>query len=422
MKLQLVGCSHHTASMQVRERLAFSPQQAAEALQRWQRQFPHTEAVLLSTCNRTELYTAAIEAPPSHHEVAEFLASFHNIPLPEVFDEMFEQSGEGAVRHLFSVAASLDSMVVGEGQIIAQVKQAYELACAHRSTGPTTHDVFQAALRVAKRVSTETTIHQRRISVASVAVADFARQIFERFDNKEVLVIGAGETAEETLRYLVDEGAKHVTIVNRSFDRAAELAGRWSAKARRWEDLVTLLAAADLVVSTTGATEPIVTLDTFRRIESQRFQRTLCILDLAVPRDFDPAIGDSIGVYLYSIDDLQRTCEANRRERQREWPAAERIIDEETARFLADMRHRASAPTIQRLRATCDELKSAEVDRLLNRLTQADERDRTEIVLAFDRLVNKILHLPMTTLRDHAEQPQHTGLIDALRRLFQLRE
>jgi glutamyl-tRNA reductase len=313
-------------------------------------------------------------------------------------------------------------MVVGEGQIISQVKQAYELACARRSTGPITHDVFQAALRVAKRVSAETSIHQRRVSVASVAVADFAAQIFERFDNKDVLIVGAGETAEETLRYLVDEGARRLTVVNRSFDRAAEVAARWSATPRPWAELASLVTSADLVVSATGATEPIFSLDDFRRIEPQRFQRTLCILDLAMPRDFDPAIGECIGVYLYSIDDLRETCEANRQERQREWPAAEKIIDEEAARFLADMRHRASAPTIQRLRATCDELKAVELQRLLNKLTQADERDRAEIVLAFDRLVNKILHLPMTTLRDHAEQPQHTGLIDALRRLFQLRD
>ncbi|MEX2185313.1 MAG: glutamyl-tRNA reductase [Pirellulales bacterium] len=422
MKLQMVGCSHHTATVEVRERLAFSPQQTAEALERWQLQFPHAEAVLLSTCNRTELYTAAVETPPTHREVAEFLASFHNIPLSEVFDELFEQSGEGAVRHLFGVAASLDSMVVGEGQIVAQVKQAYEMARDRQSTGPITHDVFQAALRVAKRVSTETTIHRRRVSVASVAVADFARQIFERFDNKEVLVIGAGETAEETLRYLVDEGAKRLTVVNRSLDRAAELAGRWSASARPWSDLPALMTAADLVVSATGATEPIFSLDDFRRIEAQRFQRTLCVLDLAMPRDFDPAIGESIGVYLYSIDDLRATCEANRRARQREWPAAEKIIDEEAARFVSEMRHRASAPTIQRLRATCDELKSVELQRLLNKLADADDRDREEITLAFDRLVNKILHLPMTTLRDDAQQPHHTGLIDALKRLFQLRD
>lgn len=422
MKLQMVGCSHHTASVEVRERLAFSPEQAAKALERWQQQFPHAEAVLLSTCNRTELYTAAVETPPSHHEVAEFLASFHNIPLSEVFDELFEQSGEGAVRHLFTVAASLDSMVVGEGQIIAQVKQAYELACTRRSVGPITHDVFQAALRVAKRVSAETTIHQRRISIASVAVADFARQIFERFDNKDVLVIGAGETAEETLRYLVDAGARRLTVVNRSLDRARDVAARWSATPREWEDLPELVAQADLVVSATGATEPIFTLDDFRRIEPRRFQRTLCILDLAMPRDFDPAIGECIGVYLYSIDDLRETCEANRRERQREWPAAERVIDEEANRFIVDMRHRATAPTIQRLRATCDELKAAEVQRLLNKLATADERDRQEISMAFDRLVNKILHLPMTTLRDQAEQSHHTGLIDALKRLFQLRD
>jgi glutamyl-tRNA reductase len=422
MKLQMVGCSHHTASVAVRERLAFRPDEIAEALARWRERFPHAEAVLLSTCNRTELYTAADRAPPTHREVAEFLASFHHVPLEEVFAELGEQSGEAAVRHLFTVAASLDSMVVGEAQIVTQVKQAYDLACQRESAGPTTHDAFQAALRVAKRVTTETTIHQRRISIASVAVAEFARQIFERFDNKQILVIGAGETAEETLRYLVDEGAQHITVVNRSPQRAADLAARWNARCEPWSALDAALVRADLVVSATGASEPIVRLGDFRKLEAARNQRPLCILDLAVPRDFEPAIGDCLGVFLYSIDDLRQTCEVNRRERQREWPAAERIIDEETTRFLREARHRNSAPTIERLRATCDEIKTAELQRLLNKLPDLDPHTRADLEQSLDRLVNKILHLPLATLRENIELPHHGGLIEALRRLFQLKD
>src|SRR5205085_4985081 len=182
----------------------------------------------------------------------------------------------------------LDSMVVGEPQILSQVKQAYDLACIRNAAGPLTHGAFQAAMRVAKRVASETAIARRRVSIPSVAVADYAKQIFETFDDKHVLVIGAGEMAEETLRYLTDEGATHVTVANRTPQRAEELAGRWNGRAVPWDQLHAQLIEADLVVSTTGAAEPIVTLEDFRGIEAERYQRPLFILDLAVPRDFDP--------------------------------------------------------------------------------------------------------------------------------------
>ena len=288
MRLQMIGCSHHHSSIAVRERLAFSPVQCGLALDGLRERFPQVEAVLLSTCNRVEIYTAA-EDPlvgPSHEQVAQFMADFHQLPMYEIFDDLFERTGEDAVRHLFTVAASLDSMVVGEPQILAQVKQAYELAKDRQSTGPLTHGVFQTAVRVARRVTTETTLHQRRVSIPSVAVGDFASQIFERFDDKKILVIGAGEMGEETLRYLQDEGAHDVTVVNRSFERAEQLAHRWQGRAEPWERLPAELVKADLVISTTGASEPIVTLAQYKQIEAARYQRPLFILDLAIAARF----------------------------------------------------------------------------------------------------------------------------------------
>jgi glutamyl-tRNA reductase len=422
MNVQLVGCSHHHSSLEVRERLAFNKDQICAALDLWQERFPRAEAVLLSTCNRTELYAAGDERLPTHHDIADFLTAFHHVPLSEVRHDLFEQSGEGAVRHLFTVAASLDSMVLGEAQILSQVKQAYELACARSTAGPLTHDVFQGALRVAKRVAGETTINQRRVSVASVAVADFARQVFERFDDKNVLVIGAGETAEETLRYLVDEGARQITVVNRHPERARELAARWGGRAEVWERLPEALIAADLVISTTGAAETIFRLADYRKIEAARYQRALFILDLAVPRDFEPAIGECLGVYLYSIDDLRAACEVNRRARQKEWPAAERIVAEETARFMRELHHRATAPTVRLLYENCAQLKEDELRRLLNKLPELDAASRDEIALAFDRLVNKMLHPPLESLRDESRHGPPHGLLDALKRLFQLKD
>jgi glutamyl-tRNA reductase len=422
MKLLLVGCNHHTAPVEVREKLAFTPAQALDALAQIRERFPKSEAVLLSTCNRVELYLAADDAQrmPTHHDVVDFLAGFHGLDSVEIFDELFERSGEDAIRHLFTVAASLDSMVVGEPQILSQVKQAYELATRGNSAGGLTHSAFQAALRVAKRVTTETAIHQKRVSIPSIAVCDFASGIFERFDDKQVLVIGAGEMAEETLRYLKDAGAERIDIVNRRLERAQELAAVWGGIAHDWSKLSQRLTAADLVVSTTGATEPIVTEKTFRTIENDRFQRPLFVLDLAVPRDFDPKVGDYPGVYLYSVDDLSKACEANRSARQREWPKAERIIEDETQKFMTELHLRSTAPTIKLLRDRAEEIKADELARLLNKLTDLDPKHQAEIERAFDRLVNKLLHPPLESLRLEAQEGPPHGLIDALKRLFKL--
>ncbi|MFN0018672.1 MAG: glutamyl-tRNA reductase [Pirellulaceae bacterium] len=424
MKLQMVGCSHHTAPVEVRERLAFSKDQAVDALSRLRLKYPDAEAVLLSTCNRVELYVASetAEACPSHHDVVAFLAGFHGLDPVEVFNDLFERTGEDFVRHLFTVAASLDSMVVGEAQILTQVKQAYELATAASSVGPLTNAAFQAALRVAKRVTTETAIQQKRVSIPSIAVADYAREFFERFDDKKVLVIGAGEMGEETLRYLIDEGVRDISLVSRTMQRSEELAAKLTGKPAAWEKLHDLLIEADLVVSATGASEPIVTAAMFREIEKARFQRPLLILDLAIPRDFEPAVGDFTGVYLCTIDDLTQVCQKNRREREKEWPRAERIIAEETARFMADLHHRATAPTIKRLKARADEVKAEELARLLNKLSSLDAKSQAEIRQAFDRLVNKLLHPPLESLRDEATKGAPHGLLDALKRLFQLKD
>jgi glutamyl-tRNA reductase len=424
MKLQMIGCSHHHSSLAVRERLAFTPEESAQALVQLRERFPLVETVLLSTCNRTEIYTAAGEGSvaPSHEEIAQFVADFHRLPIYEIFDDLFARTGEDAVRHLFTVAASLDSMVVGEPQILAQVKQAYEMAKQRESAGPLTHGIFQTAARVAKRVATETKINQRRVSVSSVAIGDFARDIFETFDDKKTLVIGAGEMGEETLRYLQSEGAHDVTVVNRNFQRAEQLAMRWQGRAEPWDNLQKLLVDADLVISTTGASEPIVSFDLFHQVEQSRYQRPLFVLDLAVPRDFDPAIGGCLGVYLYSIDDLQAACERNRRERDKELPAAIHIVEQETARFMSDWSQRSMAPIIKSLRDGWHQPKDDELRRLFNKLPELDERAREAIGQSFDRLINKLLHPPIESLRSEAEKGPPHGLLDALKRLFQLKD
>lgn len=422
--LRLVGCSHHTAPVELRERLAFTRDQVPHALEQLREAFPESEAVLLSTCNRVEIYTGAPDNPsraPSDRDLVNFLAKFHGLAASEIEGELFHRHREHAVKHLFRVAASLDSMVMGEAQILSQVKEAYQLACDGEHTGPLTHAAFQGAIRVARKVTNETSIHRRRVSIPSVAVSDFASQIFERFDDKQVLVIGAGEMGGETLRYLKDVGARHITIVNRNLERATELAKETGGRIAPWDQLLDRLIEADLVVSTTGATQPVITYQDFLKVEAARQQRTLFVLDLAVPRDFDAAIGERLGVYLYSVDDLQKVCEVNQKEREREWPKAEKIIETEASQFLAEWNRRVTGPAIRQLRENTNKVKQQELDRLLNKLSTLSDSEQREVEVAFDRLVNKLLHPPMESLRDEAQEGGSDRLLDALKRLFQLK-
>ena len=424
MTLAFVGGTHRTVPLALRERLAFSAEQAAEALGRFRDRFPGREVVLLSTCNRVELYAAGEEAavPPPAEQLVSFLAECRGIDASVLAPVLARESDEAVVRHLFSVASGLDSMVLGEPQIVAQVKQAWALAQRQETTGPLTGGMFQAALRTAKRVASETALGRERLSIPSVAVADFARGVFERFDDKRVLVIGAGKMAHETLRYLREAGAHDIVVVNRTAERADRLAAGLGGRPGRFADLIAELAAADLVVSTTGASAPVVTADIFTRAEIAREGRPLVVLDLAVPRDFDPAIGARPGVWLYSIDDLGAACEANRRSRQGEMPAALAIVDEEARRFMGDLHHRSTAPVIEQLRAGWSETGDAELDRLFRRLPELDETARVEIRKAFERYAAKLLHSPLTSLRNESRSGPPHGLLDALKRLFDLKE
>ena len=427
MNMLVVGCSHHVADAAFRERVAFAPDQVSGFLDSWYEKFPDTEAVLLSTCNRTELYVMSNQADsvPSRRDVVEILSSRHGIPADELDSSVYAHQDSDAVSHLFSVSSSLDSMVVGESQIIAQVKQAYEKATDVRTKSPLIHRTFDAAIRVAKRVSTETKIHENPISVPSVAINVLARQIFERFDNKKILVLGAGEMAEETLTYLKAAGAKKITVANRTEARGTALAKKFEGSTAPWSDLMNQLAIADLVVSTTGATEAIVTASDFVSIMKARGQKMLFVLDLAIPRDFDEQIGKKFdNVFLYSLDDLQRECERNMNSRKGQWPKARKIVADETDQFFRDSRRRASGSTIAQLKRQANEVKDEELKRLMNRLESVSDSDRQQIEKSFHRVINKLLHPPLESIREESDSDvdssESVGLLEAMRRLFKL--
>jgi len=422
---RMVGCNHRQASVDLRERLAFTSEEAEAALRELRRRSPDQEAVLLSTCNRVELYTAASDQGgmlPSD-ELLRFLADWHRLPVSDLQEHLVQHNGPSAVNHLFHVASSLDSMVVGEAQIASQVKQAYELSIKADAAGPLMHAAFQAASRVAKRVARETAIHRRRVSVPSVAICEVATEFFSSLTDKRILLIGAGEMADESMRYLREAGVQHVLVTNRTQTRAEQLIVTHFGQVVPWEQLNQQLIDADLVISTTSAEQPLVTYDQFLRLHEARFQRLLLILDLAVPRDFDPQIADLPGTYLYSVDDLQSACDKNLAERTKEYPKAERIIQEEATRLLADVQHRGTGPVIRQLREQAAQAKQDELTRLFARLERAgiDPQVRSEIEQSFERLVNKLLHPPLASLRHAAEDgASHNGLLEALRRLFQL--
>ncbi len=422
INLQLVGCSHHHSDLSIREQLVFSESQIPPFLDRFYRAFPGSEAVLLSTCNRTELYVASrrIESLPSDSAIIELLAHDRKLSPRLIQDELFCHRDRNAIRHLFSVTSSIDSMVIGETQILSQVKRAYQLASELNQSISLSHQIFQTAIRVAKRVSNETNLHSARLSVPSVAICVLAKQVFERLDNKRILVLGAGEMARETLRYVRSEGGSQIVVINRTTANAVSLANEFQGRVAEWDDLASEIARADLLICTTGSPLPIVNSSLFDTIESQRKQRPLLILDLAVPRNVEAEIGDRINVYVYTLDDLQRECERNLMLRKSQLEKAQVILDHETDNFLKDLEYRANGTTIALLKRRADEIKQAELLRLRRKLDgQLDDRSQQEIEAAFHRLVNKLLDPPLQSIREEESQ---LDLVDALKRLFQLND
>ncbi|MCA8991771.1 MAG: glutamyl-tRNA reductase [Planctomycetaceae bacterium] len=426
MNLQVVYCNHQTADLSIRERLAFSSEEElARAYDELRDRFPNSEHVVISTCNRVELYSAQEdpEDAPSHQQLAQFFSEFHRVPLNDFFNDLLEQSGPAAVRHLFEVASSVDSMVLGETQIVSQVKTAYETATKTEANGPLTNALFQRALLVSSRVRTETKLVEGRISIASVAVGEFGKSIFSNFSDKTVLILGAGEMAQETLRYLQDEGVKRILVCNRSKERGTAIAQEFGGEYHGWDELTSLLGIADVIVCTTGATEPVVTREMFRLVRKKSGSRPVFILDLGAPRDVEVGVGEiDDNVFLYDIDDLEATCNKNRRLRAKELEKAQGIISEETERFMHDIYYKATGPIVKRLREHWHDISQRELDLLYRKLPHLPEADRSAVEKAIYRIVNKLLHPPLETLRVEAKDGTPHGLLDAIKRLFHLKD
>jgi glutamyl-tRNA reductase len=419
VNLLLVGCSHRTAPVAVRERLTVPETRIGPALAELLVRFGG-EALVLSTCNRMEVYVSP-ETPTDAAAVGTALAEWHGLPADAIRPHLYERRDAEAVRHLFRVAASLDSLIVGEGQISGQVKRAYELALQAAAAGPLLHGLFQHARVAAKRVRRETGIAHGHASVSSVAV-DYVRQVFAHFHDKTVLVIGAGKMGRLTLKHLRALAPHRILVTNRSPEKAAEVASGCGGEPIPWEKLDDALARADIVLSTTGAPEPIVTRKRFAGVLAKRSGGPMVILDIAVPRDFDPRIHDGDRVCLFNIDDLQRIREQTLASRQKHVGPAEAIVEQEAARFVKEWTRRRHGPIIAQLTDDFDRKRRAVMSQLMGKLNgKLSDADRQSIEGAFRLLQNQFLHGPISALGD-ASHEGGPALLEALRQLFRLRE
>ena len=423
MKLLAIGCGYRDTPIGLRERLGFDETRLPLALAQLSSRFA-CEAVILSTCNRVELYVGrpTSEPGPDLTQATDFLAEFHALPPAGLRPHLYVHADADGVGHLFRVAASLDSLIVGESQIAGQVKRAYEAAQRSLTTGPLLHALFQQAARVAGRVRSETGICRGRVSVSSAAV-EYVRQVFERFDDKTVLVIGAGKMGELTLRHLRRLRPRRILIANRNPEKAQALAAGCGGTPVEWSRLDDVLAGADIVLSTTGAAEAVVSLERYEAIRAKRSGGPVVILDIAVPRDFDPRIHDGDHTFLFNIDDLKRIRDHTLGERLKHVAPAEQIVEQEKRRFLADWHRRRHGPTIARLTQEFEAKRRAVVDELLKRLNgRLTDTDRDTIEGAFRIYQNQCLHGPITTLAEEGHETGGHTLLEALRKLFRLQD
>lgn len=420
-ELFVVGISWRTAPVAVREKLAFRDEELPGALQAMTAELPVAEALLVSTCNRVEVYGVGKPGADPTGPVRAFLAGQRGLAPADVAEVLYDHRGNAAVRHVFSVASALDSLVLGEAQILGQLKAAYGVASAAGTSGPLLGRCLERAFGVAKRVRTETAIARGAANVSTVAV-DLAKRVFGNLAGKSVLVVGAGKMSTLAARHLYASGAQHIVVTNRSPEKAEALAAEIDGIARPWAELEAHLVEADVVISSTGAREPILTRPLFKRVTKARRWRQLVVIDIAVPRDADPEIARFDGVYVFDIDDLEKVVAANLAERARAAEHAGRIVDHEAGQFEHWMRTQGVVPTIRALRERFARVADVELQKTLDQLARREytpAQQREAIQRLIQLVVNKLLHPPTIALRE--APPDEAGLrAEVLCQLFDL--
>jgi glutamyl-tRNA reductase len=421
MQIIVVGLDHHTSPVEVRERLAFRPSQFPDAFDRLLHapDSPLDEAAILSTCNRVEVYGVTRDTTAAHAFLVAFLHQFHELPADSLSGVLRARIEREAVEHLFATASGANSLVLGEPQIQAQVRAAAEVAAAHHGLGPTLHALFRQAVEVGKRARTETGISRNAASVSHAGV-ELARRILGRLDRAQVLLVGSGKISELSAKNLVDNGARSITLVNRTVESAQRLADLWGGRALPFEALPTTLGDADVVISSTSAPHTVIHAEHVQAALRDRPDRPLLVIDLAVPRDVDVDVKEVPGAHVYDIDDLDQVVSANVQRRRDELGAVERIVAEEATRFLQWLSARAVVPTLKGLRAQADSIGRDELQKALRRLPDLPQREREVVESLVSGIVNKLLHQPTVRLKHEAAQGNAHGYAEALQFLFGL--
>ena len=419
MKLLLTGLNHRTAPVEVRERLAFEERSLPEALDNLKQRPGLLEGMILSTCNRVEVAVTADEQTDAEGAVEKFLAENRKVDRAWVSPYLYRFDGSEAIRHMFRVASSLDSMIVGEPQILGQLKTAYALAKERGAVSGFLDQVMTRAFSVAKRVRSETEIGQSAVSVSYAAV-ELAREIFGSLTGKRVLVVGAGKMAESAARHLRRAGVSEILVTNRTTGRAAALAEECGGRVIEYQYFEDAVPEVDIILASSGAPHFILTRDQVRAAMSRRRNRPMFLIDIAVPRNIDPTANELESVFLYDIDDLGKVVDANLKGRIQVAQEAEQIIGEEVDRMIARLRSREVAPTIVSLQEQFDIWRKGEIDRQRARLGPLTPQQEEALDAITRGIVNKIAHGPITELKRQASDPGNMHLLSIIRRLFRL--
>ncbi|HXX19087.1 MAG TPA: glutamyl-tRNA reductase [Candidatus Acidoferrum sp.] len=420
VRVALIGCSHRTAPVELRERVAFSTEQALDAATQLRRQGILEEAVVVSTCNRSEVYGVPGDASASITDaMEEFLTSYHRIPRADLEGRTYRWIGTEAVRHLFRVAAGLDSMLLGEAEILGQIRTAYGRALEHGATGPILNRAFQGALEVGKRVRAETEVGARPMSV-SLAGVKLAERVFGSLKGRSALILGAGDVAEQVVEHLRNRGIGNLRVVNRSFDRARHLADRMGGEAVAWDSLDKVLSAPDIIVTSVGEAGVVLTRDRLVRALAARDGRPVFVVDLGVPRNVAPDAAGLYNLYLYNIDDLGEIVEQNKRAREAEIPRAEAIISEHVVKFESWRTALEASSIVDDLRGRFRKEREILLRERLGAMQGVSAEERKRIASITEELIERLLEEPSARLRNGRGMPGRLGAIEALRHAFGL--
>ena len=415
MKVIVVGLNHKTADIEVREKVAFDGSKLDEGILKLRGLPDVEEAIILSTCNRVELYANVKDSVQASESIKTFLSEFHDVDRELLDKSLYIYDDVNAVKHIFRVASSLDSMVIGEPQILGQVKDAFEMALEKKTTGILLNRLMKKAISTAKKVRTETRIAENAVSISFAAV-ELAKKIFTNLSGKVSMLLGAGEMAELAARHLISNGVKEVIVANRTYERACELARDFNGRPVKFDEFLQEMVRTDIVICSTGASRYVLMKDQMQKVMKERKQRPVFIIDISVPRNIDPEINALDNVYLYDIDDLQGIVDTNMFERKKEAEKAEKIIEEEIEPFFKWQSSLDSVPTIVALRDKAEEIKREELTKLLYKIPELKEKEKEAIEYMAAAIINKLIHPPTAALKEDSED--RDILIATIKRLY----